>query len=120
MWDIIITPGRTREEEAAHSLGDQGQGQPLRLRFPSFSDGLGRIYRGKVGNPSGDPMAAGHTIVDVAMSPRLPFRLLLGSDALAAARTELEGRLRELEALSDVSKRGTVPEGEGCVGKGFA
>ena len=103
MWDIIITPGRTREEEAAHSLGL-----------------LGRLYRGKVGNPSGDPMAAGHTIVDVAMSPRPPFRLLLGSDALAAARTELEGRLRELEAWSDVSMRGAVPEGEGCVGKGFA
>ena len=52
---------------------------------------------------SGDPEKGGKVIVETVLSGRLPFRLLLGSDAASAAEEVLEGRLQELRKWRDVS-----------------
>lgn len=53
----------------------------------------------------GDPEKGGKVIVETVLSGRLPFRLLLGSDAARAAEEVLEGRLQELRKWRDVSSQ---------------
>ena len=56
-------------------------------------------------NQPGDPEKGGEIIVETALREDAPFRLLLGSDAVRAAETELEHRLTELRAWAGVSAR---------------
>lgn len=56
-------------------------------------------------NQPGDPMKAGDVLIDVIEGEKHPFRLLLGSDAIKAVTTSLEGRLKEIEAYAEQSKR---------------
>lgn len=51
----------------------------------------------------GDPEKGGNIIVETVLRDKLPFRLLLGSDALKAAEKELTERLRELREWAPVS-----------------
>lgn len=44
-------------------------------------------------------------IVETILSGKMPFRLLLGSDAVRAAQDVLKDRLRETEKWTDVSRR---------------
>lgn len=53
----------------------------------------------------GDPDRAGAVLVETALRPDAPFRLLLGSDAVGAAVETLEGRLQEARAWAGVSCR---------------
>lgn len=53
----------------------------------------------------GDPMKGGEVIVDTILSGKIPFRLLLGSDAVQAAQNVLKDRLQEIEQWKDVSQR---------------
>ena len=56
-------------------------------------------------NQPGDPEKGGEIIVETALREDAPFRLLLGSDAVRAAETELEHRPTELRAWAGVSAR---------------
>ena len=53
----------------------------------------------------GDPKQGGEVIVETILSGKMPFRLLLGSDAVRAAQDVLKDRLRETEEWADVSRR---------------
>ena len=57
----------------------------------------------------GDPDRGGQAIVETVLgggkSGAMPFRLLLGSDAVRAAQAQMESRLREIRQWSDVSRR---------------
>lgn len=53
----------------------------------------------------GDPDRAGAVLVETALRPDAPFRLLLGGDAVQAALETLEGRLREARAWVETSCR---------------
>lgn len=53
----------------------------------------------------GDPDRAGAVIVETALRPDAPFRLLLGSDAVRAAEDTLEKRLQEARDWAAVSRR---------------
>lgn len=60
----------------------------------------------------GDPMKGGEVIVDTILSGKMPFRLLLGSDAAQTAQNVLKGRLQEIEKWMDVSRRSDYGQGE--------
>lgn len=54
---------------------------------------------------SGDPRKGGEVIVETILSGRMPFRLLLGSDAVRNAEAELENRMKELREWKAVSEK---------------
>lgn len=56
------------------------------------------------GTQSGDPAKLGEAIVKIAGMENPPKRFLAGSDALAMAQSDLEARLQELSAHSEMSK----------------
>ncbi|MGQ7297519.1 oxidoreductase [Quadrisphaera sp. KR29] len=63
------------------------------------------------GTQPGDPELAARAIIDAVTSPEPPALLLLGSDALQAAREINEARRRELEAWAAVSESTDIREG---------
>ena len=79
-------------------------------------DGLAVQYRKGAAPAShdqlGDPERGGRVIVQTIFRKDAPFRLLLGSDAVNAARTTLENRLRELHVWEDVSRQSDFPKSE--------
>ncbi len=53
----------------------------------------------------GDPIKGGEIIVETILSGNMPFRLLLGSDAVQTAKSVLTDRLQEIEKWTEVSRR---------------
>jgi hypothetical protein len=49
------------------------------------------------GSQPGDPQKAAEAIIKVVAGEQVPFRLLLGSDAIKLTRAELESQMKELE-----------------------
>ena len=84
-----------------------------RITIPDYDVLAGR-YRKTAQTDSrdqpGDPLRAGETLVETALRPDAPFRLLLGSDAVRTAETALENRLRELRTWAKVSGQADFPE----------
>lgn len=61
---------------------------------------------------AGDPMKGGEVIVDTIRGEKMPFRLLLGSDAAGAAKAELENRLKEIEEWMETSRKSDFSDRE--------
>ena len=61
----------------------------------------------------GDPERAGAVLVETALRPDAPFRLLLGSDAVRAAEDTLEKRLQEVRTWAETSRRSDFDAGAG-------
>ncbi|TXR56945.1 oxidoreductase [Quadrisphaera setariae] len=68
------------------------------------------------GTQLGDPALAARAIIDAVRSPEPPAMLLLGSDALDAARKTNEARRRELESWAAVSTSTDVRAQDGAEG----
>lgn len=68
------------------------------------------------GTQLGDPALAARAIIDAVRSPEPPAMLLLGSDALDAARKTNEARRRELESWAAVSTSTDVRAEDGAGG----
>lgn len=68
------------------------------------------------GTQLGDPALAARAIIDAVRSPEPPAMLLLGSDALDAARKINEARRRELESWAVVSTSTDVRAEDGAGG----
>ena len=99
---MLVEPGAFRTGfygerlvESAQTIGDY--------------DALAASYRKSAqlnrGDQPGDPDKAGEIIVKTAGRNDAPFRLLLGSDAVAGAEQTLKARLEELYAWADVSRQ---------------
>lgn len=104
---MLVEPGAFR----TGFYGQRLQGSSLKI---SDYDVLASQYRkestGNFHNQKGNPEKAGELIVETAMKKEPPFRLLLGSDAVKAAETELENRLRELRVWESVSRQSDFAE----------
>lgn len=106
---MLVEPGAFRTGFYEKRLAESA------LKIPDY-DGLAAQYR-KGAAPAlhrqpGDPMRGGRVIVQTVLQKNAPFRLLLGSDAVNAAKTTLENRLRELHAWEDVSRQSDFPKSE--------
>lgn len=106
---MLVEPGAFRTGFYEKRLAESA------LKIPDY-DGLAAQYR-KDAAPAlhrqpGDPMRGGRVIVQTVLQKNAPFRLLLGSDAVNAAKTTLENRLRELHAWEDVSRQSDFPKPE--------
>ena len=104
---MLVEPGALR----TGFYGDRLKSS--RLSIPDY-DVLAEQYRKgpqtNRHNQLGDPIRAGEIVVETSLRPDAPFRLLLGSDAVQAAKETLETRLRELQLWMDTSRQSDFSE----------
>lgn len=97
---MVVEPGAFRTEFAGRSL------QQAKAFIPDYASTAGprRKENDKThGTQPGDPARAALAIVEAVTGERLPFRLLLGSDAIQTVTTELEAGLGEIKAWKELS-----------------
>ena len=104
---MLVEPGAFRTGFYGQRLGESSR------KIPDY-DPLAGQYRkenmGNARNQRGNPEKGGKLIVETAMQETPPFRLLLGSDAVQAAKTVMEDRLREIRAWENTSRQSDFAE----------
>ena len=99
---MLVEPGAFRTGFYGQRLGESSR------KIPDY-DPLAGQYRkenmGNARNQRGNPEKGGKLIVETAMQETPPFRLLLGSDAVQAAKTVMEDRLNEIRAWESTSRQ---------------
>jgi NAD(P)-dependent dehydrogenase (short-subunit alcohol dehydrogenase family) len=97
---IVVEPGAFRTDFSGRSLLQS------RIAIPDYAEtaGLRRKENDHThGRQPGDPVRAARVMIDTALSPEPPFRLLLGSDAVQIVGAELDAQRAELDAWKAVS-----------------
>lgn len=96
---VIVEPGAFRTDWQGASMTIH----PVGADYEATVGAVHRFRRDNDGAQPGDPARAARIIVEVADSEEPPRRLLLGSDALAAARAAGQARADETEKWAAVS-----------------
>jgi len=97
---MVIEPGAFRTEFAGRSL----KGAKNEIDDYSATVGPRRKQNDKTsGTQPGDPRKAAQAIIKVQENGQVPFRLLLGSDAIEGVRKELDSQQKELEDWTNIS-----------------
>ncbi|CAM4038004.1 NADP-dependent 3-hydroxy acid dehydrogenase YdfG [Pedobacter westerhofensis] len=97
----VIEPGAFRTEFAGRSL------KGATKEIDDYKDTVGprRKQNDKTsGTQQGDPQKAAQAMIKITEGDKVPFRLLLGSDAIKLTREELNSQQQELEDWSELSK----------------
>jgi NAD(P)-dependent dehydrogenase (short-subunit alcohol dehydrogenase family) len=106
---VIVEPGAFRTDW-------QGSSMRLHAVGPDYEETVGAINRYRQENDGiqpGDPVRAAKVIIDVVGSADPPRRLLLGADAVAAARKAGEVRAAETEKWAEASCSTGFPSDDG-------
>jgi NAD(P)-dependent dehydrogenase (short-subunit alcohol dehydrogenase family) len=91
---MVVEPGGFRTDFAGRSLQQSAEA------IADYADTAGRRRKEHDtahGTQPGDPVKAAQAILRTVESPQPPFLLLLGTDALAGFRWEVDARRHELE-----------------------
>lgn len=97
---VVVEPGAFRTDFAGRSL----TGTPVEIADYKETAGKRRKENDHThGTQPGDPQKAAQVIIKVAASDKVPFRLLLGTDAVNIIREELEVQIKELEEWKAIS-----------------
>jgi len=107
---LVLEPGAFRTDFSGRSLKES------RTVIADYADTAGKRRKendNTHGTQPGDPDRAARVIIDTALAADAPFRLLLGTDAIAIVRDELQGRIDEIDAWADIS-RTTDFDGDGA------
>lgn len=107
---MLVEPGAFRTGFYDEALGES------RIKIPDYdviSDRYRKDHLVNHRDQAGDPMKGGEVIVETILGGKMPFRMLLGSDAAGAAKTELENRLKEIEDWMETSRRSDFSDREG-------
>ena len=92
---MVVEPGAFRTEFAGHSLKQAS----ARIADYASTAGPRRKENDRThGTQPGDPARAARLLIDVVQGGELPFRLLLGSDAVRVVGGEMEAQRQEFEA----------------------
>lgn len=98
---MIVEPGAFRTNfYGEHLLGTSRQ----IADYDVLADKYRKEHLNDQHHQPGDPVKGGKVIVETILSGNMPFRLILGSDALQAAEKVLEDRLKEAKAWDSVSR----------------
>ena len=98
---MIVEPGAFRTNfYGEHLLGTSRQ----IADYDVLADKYRKEHLNDQHHQPGDPVKGGKVIVETILSGNMPFRLILGSDALQAAEQVLEDRLKEAKAWESVSR----------------
>jgi NAD(P)-dependent dehydrogenase (short-subunit alcohol dehydrogenase family) len=102
---VIVEPGAFRTDW-------QGSSMELHQVGPDYEETVGAINRYRQennGNQPGDPVRAAKVIIDVVGADDPPRRLILGADAVDAARKAAEVRAAETEKWAEASRAADFP-----------
>jgi NAD(P)-dependent dehydrogenase (short-subunit alcohol dehydrogenase family) len=105
---VIVEPGAFRTDW-------QGSSMKIHPVGPDYEETVGvinRYRRENDGTQPGDPARAAKIIIDVVGADDPPRRLILGSDAVAAAQKAAADRAAETEKWADVSRSADYPADE--------
>lgn len=106
---LVVEPGPFRTDFAGRSLKESA----IVIEDYAGTAGLRRKEKDKSdGTQTGDPRRAAEAIIKLVDSRVMPFRLLLGSEAIALVSDELNGQRRELEEWKSLSLGADFPEDE--------
>ncbi|MDE8653432.1 oxidoreductase [Novosphingobium album (ex Liu et al. 2023)] len=106
---MVIEPGAFRTDFAGRSL------KGVRTAIDDYADTVGprRKENDRTdGTQPGDPTRAAKLIVETVARPRLPSRLLLGSDAVTIVRKGLNAQLAEIDAAQATSEATDFPNND--------
>ena len=92
---MVVEPGAFRTEFAGHSLK---QASASIADYASTAGPRRKENDRTHGTQPGDPARAARLLIDVVQGGDLPFRLLLGSDAVRIVGGEMEAQRQEFEA----------------------
>lgn len=104
---IVLEPGAFRTDFAGRSLLQS------RTVIDDYAETAGRRRKENDtshGTQQGDPARAADAVIAAVEGELAPFRLLLGSDAVAVVRGELQSRIDEIDAWAHVSVTTDFPE----------
>ena len=103
---LVVDLGAFRTDFAGRSLCQS----PRAIEDYAETAGLRRIENDVAhGSQIGDPTRAAEVLLEVIAGVEPPFRLTLGSDAIAVIRDELEAQLDELDRWTPTSLRTDFP-----------
>lgn len=103
---VVVEPGAFRTDFAGRSLHQAG----ANISDYATTAGPRRKENDRMdGTQRGDPDRAARALIDVVGRPTVPFRLLLGNDAIEWTRAELDAQRAELEGWKDVSTSTDFP-----------
>ena len=97
---MVVEPGAFRTDFAGRSLHQSS------VAIADYADTAGRRRKENDqthGTQPGDPVRAARAIVEVVNRDKVPFRLLLGSDAVRLVSAEMDIQRQELEDWKDIS-----------------
>ena len=97
---MVVEPGAFRTDFAGRSLHQSS------VAIADYADTAGRRRKENDqthGTQPGDPVRAARAIVEVVNRDKIPFRLLLGSDAVRLVSAEMDIQRQELEDWKDIS-----------------
>jgi NAD(P)-dependent dehydrogenase (short-subunit alcohol dehydrogenase family) len=106
---MVIEPGAFRTDFAGRSL------KGARREIDDYAATVGPRRKGNDrtdGSQPGDPARAAKLILATLAKPKLPMRLLLGSDAVAIVRKGLQAQFDEIDAAQAASETTDFPKGE--------
>ena len=104
---MLIQPGAFRTGFYGANLLESNKVIPDYQSIASIYRKNGAVPNNQIGNPE----EGGELIFKATLSEEPPFRLLLGSDSIQAAETELENRLDELQKWKSFSIQSDFEEG---------
>lgn len=103
---LVVEPSAFRKDFAGRSL----QQSPTAIADYAEAAGLRRKENDTThGHQPGDPARAPQVVFDALASQDAPFRLLLGSDAVAVIRDELATRTKEVDTWETASRTNDFP-----------
>jgi len=97
---MVIEPGAFRTDFAGRSLT---QSAKIISDYESTAGQRRKEKDTTNGKQQGDPQKAAQVLIQTFESVEVPFRLLLGSDAIKLTRAELDAQYAELQAWEKVS-----------------
>lgn len=105
---IIVEPGAFRTDWQGSSM----RMHPVGTDYAATVGAVHLMRRQTDGAQPGDPVRAARVLVDVVGLDHPPRRLLLGADAVAAARTDSQRRADELERWAELSASTAFPSAD--------
>jgi NAD(P)-dependent dehydrogenase (short-subunit alcohol dehydrogenase family) len=104
----IVEPGAFRTDWGGSSM-------TIHEVSPDYEQTVGKMHRFRrdsEGKQPGDPARAARILISIVSNPQPPLRLLLGTDAVAAAEKASQARAAEAAQWADVSRSADFPAGE--------
>ncbi len=102
---MLVEPGALK----TGFYGDRMKGEKNQISdYDIFAEKYRKDYIEPDASKNGDPDLGGQTVVDTIISGDIPEHLLLGSDAVAAAKATYTDRLKQIEQWKNISTKADV------------